>query len=115
MKRNIRLYLQDLWESILAIEKYTKNLSEEEFISNNMIQDAVVRRLEIMGEAVKNIDDEYRNKYPLIPWKKIAGMRDIITHEYFGVKLDRIWDVIRKDLPGLREKIKIIIDTDDLK
>ena len=114
MKRNIRLYLQDLWESILAIEKYTKNLSEEDFISNHMVQDAVVRRLEIIGEAVKNIDDEYRNKYPLIPWKKIAGMRDIIAHEYFGVKLDRIWDVIRKDLPVLREKIKIIIDADEL-
>jgi hypothetical protein len=61
-----------------------------------------VRRLEIIGEAAKNIDDSFRDKYPQIPWKKIAGMRDIIVHEYFGVRLDRVWDVVRKDMPDLK-------------
>jgi len=74
MKRNIMLYLQDIWESILAIEEYTKNFTEDEFNSNLQVQDAVVRRLEIIGETVKNIDDDFRDKYPQIPWKKIAGI-----------------------------------------
>jgi uncharacterized protein with HEPN domain len=113
MKRNIKLYLQDIWESILAIEEYTQNLSEDEFYSNRQVQDAVVRRLEIIGEAVKNIDDDFRNKYPQIPWKKIAGMRDIITHEYFGVKLDRVWDVVKKDLPDLKKKIGTTMREED--
>lgn len=90
MKRNIKLYLQDIWESTLAIEEYTQNLTEDEFYSNRQVQDAIVRRLEIIGEAVKNIDDDFRSKYHQIPWKKIAGMRDIIAHEYFGVKLERV-------------------------
>jgi len=67
MKRNIKLYLQDIWESTLAIEEYTQNLAEEEFYSNRQVQDAIIRRLEIIGEAVKNIDDDFRNKYPQIP------------------------------------------------
>jgi len=114
MKRNIKLYLQDIWESILAIEEYTKDCTEDEFNSNRQIQDAVIRRLEIIGEAVKNIDDDFRYKYPQIPWKKIAGIRDIIAHEYFGVKLERVWDVIIKDLPGLRDKIKSIMEEEDV-
>ena len=115
MKRNMKLYLQDIWESILAIEEYAQNLSEDEFYSNRLVQDAIVRRLEIIGEAAKNIDDNFRNKYPQIPWKKIAGMGDIIAHEYFGVRLDRVWDVVRKDLPDLKEKIMFIMEKENVK
>jgi len=110
MKRSIKLYLQDIWESILAIEEYTDRLSEDAFYSDRQVQDAVIRRLEIIGEAVKNMDEDFRDKYPQIPWKKIAGMRDIIAHEYFGVRLDRIWDTVRKDLPDLKNKIRIIME-----
>ncbi|HBY57290.1 MAG TPA: hypothetical protein DEG96_05455 [Candidatus Atribacteria bacterium] len=113
MKRNVKLYLQDIWESILAIEEYTQNLSEDRFYSNRQVQDAIIRRLKIIGEAVKNIDDDIRDKYPQIPWKKIAGMRDIIAHEYFGVKLDRVWDIVRKDLPNLKEKIGTVIEEEE--
>jgi len=105
--------LQDMWESILAIEEYAESLSEDEFYSNRQAQDAIVRRLEIIGEAVKNIDENFRNKYPQIPWKKIAGMRDIIAHEYFGVKLDRVWDVVRKDLSELKEKIRTVMEEEN--
>ncbi len=108
MKRNIKLYLQDIWESIIAIEEYTRNISEEEFYKNRQIQDAVIRRLEVIGEAVKNIDEDFRSKFLRIPWKRIAGMRDIITHKYFGVKLERVWDVVKKDLPDLKENFRII-------
>jgi uncharacterized protein with HEPN domain len=61
-----------------------------------------VRRLEIIGKAAKNIDDDFRSKYPEIPWKKIAGMRDIIAHGYFGVKPERIWDILHENLPELK-------------
>jgi uncharacterized protein with HEPN domain len=113
MKRNIKLYLQDIWESTLAIEEYTQNLAEDEFYLNRQVQDAVVRRLEIIGEAVKNIDDDFRNKYPQMPWKKIAGMRDIIAHEYFGVKLERVWDVVRKDLPHIKQQMLLIMEREN--
>jgi uncharacterized protein with HEPN domain len=113
MKRNIKLYLQDIWESTLAIEEYTQNLAEDEFYSNCQVQDAIIRRLEIIGEAVKNIDDDFRNKYPQIPWKKIAGMRDIIAHEYFGVKLERVWDVLRKDLPHIKQQMLLIMEREN--
>ena len=115
MKRNMKLYLQDIWESISAIEEYAQLLSEDEFYSNRLVQDAIVRRLEIIGEAAKNIDDNFRDRYPQIPWKKIAGMRDVIAHEYFGVRLDRVWDVVRKDLPDLKEKIMFIMERENVK
>ena len=105
MKRDIRLYLEDIWESILAIEEYTNTLSEEDFYSNRQVQDAVVRRLEIIGEAVKNIDESFKNTYPDIPWKKITGMRDVVAHGYFGVKLERIWRVVINDIPDLKNNI----------
>ncbi len=110
MKRNIKLYLQDIQESILAIEEYTHDIAEDEFYSNRQLQDAIVRRLEIIGEAVKNIDADFRDKYPQIPWKKVAGMRDVVAHEYFGVKLDRVWDVVRNDLPRLKKEIFEIME-----
>ena len=113
MKRNIKLYLQDIWESTLAIEEYTQNLAEDEFYSNRQVQDAIIRRLEIIGEAVKNVDDDFRNKYTQIPWKKIAGMRDIIAHEYFGVKLERVWDVVRKDLPDIKQQMLLIMEREN--
>lgn len=113
MKRNVKLYLQDIWESTLAIEEYIQNLAEDEFYSNRQVQDAIIRRLEIIGEAVKNVDDDFRNKYPQIPWKKIAGMRDIIAHEYFGVKLERVWDVVRKDLPHIKQQMLLIMEKEN--
>jgi uncharacterized protein with HEPN domain len=72
------------------------------------VQDAVLRRLEIIGEAVKNLDEDFKNRYPEIPWKKIAGLRDVLIHEYFGVSLKRIWRVIKIDLVDLKFKISRI-------
>ncbi|MEW5760911.1 MAG: DUF86 domain-containing protein [Candidatus Thermoplasmatota archaeon] len=109
MIRDIRLYLQDILESIQAIEEYTNHLTSDEFCSNRQVQDAVIRRIEIIGEAVKNIQDDIRNKYSDIPWKKIAGMRDVFIHEYFGVKLQRLWEVVKRDLPDLKQKIILIM------
>lgn len=109
-RRNIGLYLRDIADSISAIEEYTRSVQEGDFYSNRLVQDAVVRRLEIIGEAAKNIDDDFRSKYPDIPWKKIAGMRDIIAHGYFGVKPERIWDIVNQNLPELKKLIASVIE-----
>ena len=106
MKRNINIYLDDILSSIKLIEFYTKNLSLERFKKNRKSQDAVIRRLEIIGEAAKNIPKEIKEKYPKIRWQEIVGIRDFLSHVYFGVNIDRVWNIIKKDMPILNEDIK---------
>jgi uncharacterized protein with HEPN domain len=105
MTRDMRLYIDDILDSITKIEKYTKDINENDFLTDTQIQDSVLRRLEIMGEAVKSIPDDFRNKYPQIPWKRIAGLRDILIHEYFGVNLRRTWNMVKQDIFDLKQKL----------
>lgn len=114
MKRDIRVYLEDILESLEKIEEYTQAIDLEEFLRKSQTQDAVLRRLEIIGEAVKHIPKRVRNNHPDIPWQQIAGMRDVLIHEYFGVNLMRVWQVVTKDIFLLKtivEKIKGDLET----
>ena len=80
-------------------------MSKDDFLKSVSIQDAVIRRLEIIGEAVKNIPPEFRDEYPDIPWRQIAGMRDVLIHGYFGVDLAMTWKLVKSDLPELERKV----------
>lgn len=73
------------------------------------MKDAIIRRLEIIGEAVKNIPDDFKDKHPDVPWKEIAGMRDILIHEYFGVNLERVWKTAKEDLPEFKKTVSEIL------
>ena len=108
MKRDIGLFIEDILNSIKNIEEFSKNLDKKKFSKNKLRQSAIIRQLEIIGEAVKNIPNTFREKYPKIIWKDIAGLRDILSHAYFGVNVDRVWKIIEADLPKLKEEISKI-------
>lgn len=106
-----KVYLDDILRSIEKIEKYTEKIrSYSEFSKRELIADGVIRNLEIIGEAIKNLPEELKKKHPEIEWKKIAGLRDILTHAYFGIDLNIIWDLVKNKLPILKESIKEILE-----
>jgi uncharacterized protein with HEPN domain len=107
-KRKDNLYLRDIKEALAKIEQYTRKLSLDDFDDDRKTVDAVVRNIEIIGEAAKNISVESRKKHIDIPWKKMVGMRNKVIHEYFGVDVDILWQTIKEDLPGLKKKISKI-------
>lgn len=109
-KRKPDVYLQDILKSIEYIQRFLDGVSEDEFYENVEKQDAVLRRLEIIGEAVKHLPKEIRENYPNVPWRQVAGMRDIIIHEYFGVTLGMIWIVATEDILDLKENVEKILD-----
>lgn len=108
MKRDLKLFIEDILENINLIEDSIKGLSVKQFESNRLIIDATLRRLEIIGEAVKNLPDSFKNKHPTLPWKDIAGFRDKLTHAYFGVILERVWNIIERDLSSFKKEIEKI-------
>ncbi|MDD5651506.1 MAG: DUF86 domain-containing protein [Candidatus Nanoarchaeia archaeon] len=108
MKRDVNLFIEDIIKSIKNIENFTKGINKEKFLKDELRQSAVIRQLEIIGEAAKNVPDSFREKYPKIPWKEISGFRDILSHAYFGVSIERVWNIIEKDLPTLKKEIEKI-------
>lgn len=107
--RNYKLYLDDILEATKRIEKYSEGFTLKKMEKDSLVVDAVVRNLEIIGEAVKNIPANIKEKYADIEWKKIAGLRDILAHEYFGVDLVVLWDIVENKLPVLKKQVAYIL------
>ncbi len=105
-KRSPRLYLEDIKSSIQNIEDYTREMTFEKFSEDKKTVDAVVRNLSIIGEAVNNLPETFKEKHSSIPWGEIIGMRNKAVHEYFGVDLEIIWKTVNEDLVYLKKKIK---------
>jgi len=105
-KRDLRLFLMEILEAIEKIERYIDSLSFEDFVKNEMVVDAVIRNLEIVGEAARNIPEEVRSKYSDIPWKRVVGFRNIVIHGYFDVDLEIVWVIVKERLPELKPQIK---------
>ncbi len=110
MKRDYRLYIDDVLEAVERIEKYVQGLTFDEFAKDNKTIDAVIRNFEIIGEATKHIPDKVTKAYPDVPWKEMAGMRDKLAHEYFGVVLEIVWETIKERFPILKTTIKEILE-----
>ena len=105
MKKDPEILISHILQSIEDVEKYSKGLEKEKFMGNEEKQDAIIRKLEVIGEAVANLEDKFKEDYPNIPWQDIADMRNRLIHEYFAVDLDLVWEVLAKDLPALKENI----------
>jgi uncharacterized protein with HEPN domain len=109
-KRDIRLIFEDIIESSDRIADYIGDYSREEFEADQKTIDAVVRNIEIIGEAVSNIPPEIRIKYPEIPWTKIVGVRNIVIHRYFGVDINTLWIIIKEQIPVFKEQVSEILN-----
>ncbi len=102
------VYLRHILQAIGKIQRYTAK-GRRAFIENSMIQDAVVRNLEIIGEAVAKLPVHFKQRYPAVPWRKITALRNILIHEYFGVDIQIVWRVVRKRIPWLKSQIKALL------
>ncbi|MCS7307759.1 MAG: DUF86 domain-containing protein [Aquificaceae bacterium] len=108
-KRSWKLFINDILESIQKIEKYTDNLSYNEFVADEKTKDAVIRNLEIIGEAARQIPDNIKALTSEIEWSKIIGLRNRIIHGYFAIEYEIIWQIVKKELPSLKTEIQKIL------
>lgn len=110
MKKDPWVHIDDIYDSIKAIKKYTLSLSKADFMASSEKQDAVIRRLEVIREADNRLTDDFRSLYPEIPWSGIVGLRNVLIHEYDTIDLDRVWKTIVKNIPELERQIRKIIE-----
>jgi len=106
--KNDLAYIEHIFDCIRKIKEYTSNLSKNEFVTNELVQDAVIRNIEIIGEATKKVSNDLKRAHNEIPWKEMAGMRDKLVHDYMGVDIDVVWKTIKTDIHMLDEMIREI-------
>lgn len=109
MSRSLQLYLQDICTSCAKVQRYTLNMTLEAFVADERTYDAVIRNLQIIGEAVKQIPPEVRDQYPAVEWRKIAGLRDILAHAYFSLENETLWDIVQNKVPALQEQMQHMV------
>lgn len=112
MPRDYSVYLSDMLDAIDCVATYTEGYSIGKLRNDRKTLDAVVRNLEIIGEAAKNVPQRVRSRHPEIDWKKLAGLRDILIHQYFGIDIEIVWDVVVNKLPALNDNVRKIMATD---
>jgi uncharacterized protein with HEPN domain len=113
MPRDYRLYLDDMHQALTRILRYIGTHDYTTFASDDQLVDAVVRNLDILGEAAKHLPDSIRQNHAAIPWNQIAGLRDILTHQYFGVSLPIVWDVVQNEVPALLASVRAMLQEED--
>ena len=111
-RRDYILFIEDILTCIEKIERYTSNVSFEEFCGNDMAVDAVIRNFEIIGEAVKKIPEEIKKKYADVEWKEAAGFRDVLIHDYFGIDLEAVWDTVRNNIPSFKKQVVNVLKSE---
>jgi uncharacterized protein with HEPN domain len=110
MQRDYKAYLEDILEAAGAAREFVTGMGKDELGRDRRTRDAVVRNLEIIGEAAKKLPAQTRRDYPEVEWKKLAGLRDILVHDYFGIDMDIVWDIVQNKLPVLVEQVQRILD-----
>jgi uncharacterized protein with HEPN domain len=113
VKKDDSVYLRHILDAISRIEEYTHGIKYQDFMNNHLVQDGVIRQIEIVGEATKRLSKETRGRHPEIPWKDMSGMRNKLMHGYFGVDLDAVWDTVERDIPTLKKKLKEIVQQEE--
>lgn len=108
--RNYKLYIKDILNAVESIENFVENMNFDEFKKDDKTSSAVIRKFEIIGEAAKHIPENIRQKYPQIPWKEMAGMRDRLIHFYFGIDYKLVWTTIKERIPKIKPLLKQILE-----
>ncbi|AFH38756.1 hypothetical protein TtJL18_0854 [Thermus thermophilus JL-18] len=113
MSRSHRLFLRDMLEACEKVMRYTEGLDFHAFVRNELVYDAVLRNLEVLGEAAKKVPDSVRARHPSVEWRAIAGLRDVLAHAYFALDEATLWDIVAQKVPALAEVLRQILEEED--